>query len=174
MPKYYDHDCLPNFFRSLLTTRVAKNSHILTTTYFTFPQKRRWRNLKSFTTKFRIRSKDRKSNYELRPILVLFCNFVALVLGSSCVKGLIITKFVKQIKFEETWGWKESKNCLQRQSWSNYFKHLFFSYEIAHSGKSSMSIFQNFLPVLTKFSFCEEGWTLGSNSMTFWDIHHIS
>ena len=110
MPKYYDHDCLPNFFRSLLTTRVVKNSHILTTTYFTFPQKRRWRNLKSFTTKFRIRSKDRKSNYELRPILVLFCNFVALVLGSSCVKGLIITKFVKQIKFEETWGWKESKN----------------------------------------------------------------
>ena len=60
------------FFRSLLTTRVMKNSHILTTTYFNFPQKHRWRNLKSFTTKFRIQSKDRKSNYELRPILVLF------------------------------------------------------------------------------------------------------
>ena len=33
------------FFRSLLTTRVMKNSHILTTTYFNFPQKHRWRNL---------------------------------------------------------------------------------------------------------------------------------
>ena len=33
------------FFRSLLTTTVMKNSHILTTTYFNFPQKHRWRNL---------------------------------------------------------------------------------------------------------------------------------
>ena len=33
------------FFRSLLTTRVMKNSHILTITYFNFPQKHRWRNV---------------------------------------------------------------------------------------------------------------------------------
>ena len=53
-------------------------------------------------------------NYALLPILALFCNLVALILGLNCIKGLRVTKIVKQIKFEGVCGELGAKNCLQR------------------------------------------------------------
>ena len=59
----------------------------------------------------------------------------------------------------------------------NIWDKLYFSFEIVHYGKSSISIFRRFLLKLTKFSFEEEEQTLGNNSMKFWgflDIFYFS
>ena len=53
--------------------------------------------------------KDRESSYDVRIILVLFCHSIALILGWNSVKGLRVTKNVKEIKFEGVWGDLESK-----------------------------------------------------------------
>ena len=47
---------------------------------------------------------------------------------------------------------------------------------LVHYGKSPISIFffNNFLPVLTRFSFWEENWALSYNAITFWDFFDIS
>ena len=46
--------------------------------------------------------------------LGLFCHLIAL-LDLDSVEGLIVTKNVKRIKFEEVWGKLESKKSFQRQ-----------------------------------------------------------
>ena len=33
-----------------------------------------------------------------------FCNLIALILGQSMVKGLRVTKIVKEVKFDGVWG----------------------------------------------------------------------
>ena len=38
------------------------------------------------------------------------CNLIALIFGWNSVKGLRVTKVVKDIKFEGVWGELESKN----------------------------------------------------------------
>ena len=55
----------------------------------------------------------------------------------------------------------------------NIWDKLYFSFEIVHYGKSSISIFSRFLLKLTKFSFQEEEQTLGNNSMKFWGFRDI-
>ena len=57
-----------------------------------------------------------------RQILALFCNLVALILGLKWVKGLRVTKIVKEIKFEGVWGELEAKNWCQRQSFTKYLR----------------------------------------------------
>ena len=52
---------------------------------------------------------------------------VFLVLGSNYVKGHRVTKNAKQIKFEGGWGQLESKNWLQRQQWTKYFRQTAIS-----------------------------------------------
>ena len=47
------------------------------------------------TTKFRPQWEDRKRSYEVRKILALFRNLIALTLGQNCVKGLRVTKVIK-------------------------------------------------------------------------------
>ena len=47
--------------------------------------------------------------------LGLFCHLIALILDLDSVEGLIVTKNVKRIKFEEVWGKLESKKSFQRQ-----------------------------------------------------------
>ena len=97
-------------FISLLTASIDKNSHILARIYFIFLEnilKQIW---KSFNTKFWPQWKDRKSRYEVRQILALFCNLTALILGYNYVKELKVTKIVKEVKFEGVWGKLEAKN----------------------------------------------------------------
>ena len=55
-------------------------------------------------------------------MLSIFCKFVTLILHGNYVKGLRVTKIVKQIKFEEDWGELEAKYCFQRQSWPKYMR----------------------------------------------------
>ena len=42
------------------------------------------------------------------------------------------------------------------------------------TGKVQFLFFKRFLSVMTKFSFPEEEWALGKNSLTFWDFPDIS
>ena len=53
--------------------------------------------------------KRSESSYQVRQMLTLFYNLVALILGLNSVKGLRVTKFVKEIKFEGLWGKIEAK-----------------------------------------------------------------
>ena len=65
---------------------------------------------------------DRKSSYQVRQNLALFCKLVAIILGLNCLKGLKIFKIVKEIKFEEVWDKLKAKNYLQRQLWTKYLR----------------------------------------------------
>ena len=107
---------------------------------------------KAFNTKFGTHWKDQESSTWVRQILALFCILLALILDWNCVKGLRVIKIVKQIKFEGIWGKLEAKNC------SFYVKQC-------TKGKIQFLFFSSLLPMLTKFSFWEEDWALGYNSM---------
>ena len=57
----------------------------------------------SFNTKFESQ-KRYKNSHEGRQLLGPFSKLVALILGCNCVKSVIITNIVKQIKFKRVWG----------------------------------------------------------------------
>ena len=40
----------------------------------------------------------------MRQVLGIFSHLIALILGYNSVKGLRVTKNVKEIKFKEIWG----------------------------------------------------------------------
>ena len=75
-----------------------------------------------FNTKFQLQHKDQNSSYKVRQILALFYNLLALILGSNCVKGLRVSKIVKQIKFQGVWGKLTAKLHFQRQSFKKYLR----------------------------------------------------
>ena len=100
--EYYDHNCLQIFLLSLLTALIVKSSHILTEIFLKSVMDQVW---KSFNTEPEPPWKDQKSSYQARQFLALFYNLNPLVLGWNCVKGLRITKVVKEIKSKGTWGW---------------------------------------------------------------------
>ena len=123
--KYYDHGCLENFllhFMSLLTVSTVKNSHILAVTQFIFLKEGPRPNSKTCNTRFGPQRKDRKSSYHVRQLSALFCNLVALILGSNCAEVLRVTKIVKEIKFEGAWGKLDAKTCFPRQPRAIYLK----------------------------------------------------
>ena len=83
------------------------------------------------------------------------------------MKGLRVTKIVKEIKFGEIWGELEAKKCLQRQSFTKYLRLALAS--MSHSAlrkKFNFCFSRAFLLVL-KFSFCQGNWALGYHSMEF-------
>ena len=49
----------------------------------------------SFNSKFGAQSKDSKSSFQVRQFLAFVYNLMALVLGSSSMKGLRVTNIVK-------------------------------------------------------------------------------
>ena len=59
---------------------------------------------------------------QVRQNLALFSCLISLTLSWKCVKNLILTKIVLQIKFEGEWGKLEAENCFQRESWTKYMK----------------------------------------------------
>ena len=65
---------------SFLTASIVKNSHIEAKIYFMFLKNVLKQTWKSFNTKFRLQWK-RKNIYQVRQILALFCNLIALILG---------------------------------------------------------------------------------------------
>ena len=97
--KYYIHDCLQTFlflFMSFWKAPIVKNSHVLAGMYFIFKNvlDQTW---KPLDTEFWPHWKDRKSSYQVSWNLALFCNLVALSLSWNFVKGLIVTKILKNI-----------------------------------------------------------------------------
>ena len=58
-------------------------------------------------------------SYQLRQIFALFCNSVALTLGSDSVKCIRANKIVKYAEFGGVYGELESKKGFRRQSVTN-------------------------------------------------------
>ena len=92
-----------SFFMSLLIAKFVKNSHIQARIYFIVLKNVLKQTWNSLYTKFQPQWKDRKSSYQVRQILGLFCCLIALILGWNSVKGLRVIKNVKGIKFERVW-----------------------------------------------------------------------
>ena len=116
--KYYEIDCLQNFllfFLFSLRTKIFKKGHIYSTIYFIFLKNLLKQTWNSFNTKFQSRWKDRKSCYQVRWSSAPFYNLIALYSGLNGVKGLRVTKVVKEITFEGVWDEFKSKKSFQRQ-----------------------------------------------------------
>ena len=94
---------------SLLPALIVKNSDIFGWNLLIFLKTIVDQTWKAFNTEFGPQSKDQESSYWVRQFLALFCIVVALTLGWNCVKGLRVTKIVKQIKFKGVRGQVRSK-----------------------------------------------------------------
>ena len=98
---------------------------------------------KSLDTKFGSQWEDWKSSYQVRQNLALFCNLVALILDRNCVKGLIVTDFVKK---KSNWRGLERvrcKNLFPETIMDKMFeKNLKFICEMVHYKEMLISIFQ--------------------------------
>ena len=104
--KYYENDCLQNFllrFMSLLKANFVKNIHIWARIYFLLAKSLLQQNRNSFNTIFQPQSKFRKSSYEVRQLLAVFCYLIALILGENSVKSFGVIKIVKEIMFGGIW-----------------------------------------------------------------------
>ena len=85
-----------------------------------------------FNAKFGTQLKDRQSIYQLRQFLAPSCILVALSLGWNSVKGLRVTKIVKQMNLQKVWDELGRKNCLQREPFTKYLrKALLFKWNSA-------------------------------------------
>ena len=88
----------------LWTTKFVKNSHIEARIVFIFLKnvlKQIWN---SFNTKFQPQWKDQENSHQIRHILGLFFQLIALILGYNSVKAFRVTKNVKEIKFKGVWS----------------------------------------------------------------------
>ena len=115
--KYYENDCLQIFLlllMSLLKMKFVKNSHIWGKIYFFFIKNVLKQTRNSFNTKFQAQWKARRSSYQLKQILAVFCNLIPLILGQSSVEVLGVTEIVKEIKFEGVLVKLESKKRFLR------------------------------------------------------------
>ena len=103
-----------------------------------------------FNTKFWLKWKDRERNYQARLNLGLFSHLVVLFLHQICLKGLRVTKTFKEIKFEGVWNELESKKFFRDNNSQNTWEWLEFSSDIAHNGKSLISVFAEFFASINK------------------------
>ena len=111
--------------------------------------------------------KSINTSFQVRQILALFCNLIALILGENCVKRLRVTRIVKQIKFKRAWNDLEAKICFWRQT-------LVFMWNNTTTVKFQFLFLSSFLLLLTKPLFSEEDWALAYNSLKFYDFLDIS
>ena len=90
-------------------------------------------------------------------------------------KALELQNLSKKIKFEGVWGELEAKLLFAETTIHKIFEtNSRFHVKQRTTGKVQFVFFSSFLLVLTKFSFWEEDWALGYNSMKFWDFPDIS
>ena len=66
------------------------------------------------------------------------------------MRRLTVTKNLKELKSEETWGELESKNVSKDNKLQNIWDLLYFSSEITHNEKSLISVFQEFFAIINK------------------------
>ena len=93
-------------FTSLLTAPLVKNSYI----WLEFTLKSQTKIESLSIPKLDLTEKDRKTSFQVQQVSAPFCKVVALILGQNCLKGLRVTKIMKQVKFEGVWGQSEAKN----------------------------------------------------------------
>ena len=113
----YQYGYLQNFlllFTSLLTAKFAEDSPVLARISFIFLKNILKQTWNFFNTKFPPQSKDWKSSYQAKQVLALFWNLIDLLFVYNSVKGVRVTKILKEILFERTWGNVESKKCFCR------------------------------------------------------------
>ena len=125
---------------------------------FTFFFKKKKKNalchiLRSCNTKFTPRWKDWKSSYQSRQVLVLFCDLVTLIFCWNCVKGVRVTKIVKQVKFEGAWVELKAKTVFTDNRGQSISDKLQFLWKMAHYRKSSICSFKDRFASIHKFSF---------------------
>ena len=105
--KDYGQDCLKFFFFAfyflISSFNCLKHSSFLTEFYFILLENVIHQTSKAFNIKFGPQWKDRRSSSEVKQIFVLFCQLLALILGSNCIKPLRVSKIVKEIRFEGAW-----------------------------------------------------------------------
>ena len=93
------------FTLALLKAPVVKKKVIIwlefTLSFWKYVLNQTW---ESFNSKVRPQWNARNSSYQVREILILLCNLVALILGGNCFKCCRVTKF------EEAQGKLEAKN----------------------------------------------------------------
>ena len=90
------------------------------------------------------------------------------------MKGLRVTKIVKEIKFEGVLGELEAKKLFLIQSFTNYLRlSLVFMWNSALQKKFNFCFSRVFLLALTKFLFWQRGWALGHHSMRFKHFPYI-
>ena len=83
------------------------------------------------------------------------------------MKGLQVTRIIKEINFEDIWGELEAKNCFQIQPFTKYLRQtLVFMCNDAY-GKVKFLFLKSFLLVLKKILFWQEYWALVYNSRKF-------
>ena len=94
---------------------------------------------------FDLSKKNQKSVYQVRETFVLLCDLTPLALVENSAKILRDTKIVKKNKFEGDLGQVRIRKA---------FKTI--SHKISETNsKAFLLFFGAFLPVLTKFSFCQ-------------------
>ena len=107
-------------------------------------------------------------NIVVRQILAIFCISVALNLRWNCVKGLRVTKIVKETKFEEIWGKLQAKKLFAE---TTIYKipeaDSSFYVKQRTTGKVQFRFSSRFLVTLTKFIILKR--RLGTR-LWFYDI----
>ena len=135
---------------SLLNAPIVNNSHILARVCLIFLENCPDQTRRFFITKFGPHWKDWKSSYQVGKILSLSRNLIALILAWNCVKGLTVTKIVKQINFEEVWGELEAKSCFQNQFRTKYLRQTLVFMWNSGLREGSISIFKEFCASIDK------------------------
>ena len=99
----------------LLAPKEVKHFNIYARTFFTFLKNVQKQTRNFFATKFKPNRINCKSSYKIRHILEFSSYLIALLLGQNSVKGIRVTKSVKEIEFERVCSKLESKKSFRTQ-----------------------------------------------------------
>ena len=124
--------------------------------------------MKVFQYQVSTSGKRSKQQFTSKTIFSTFCNLIALIIDWNCVKGLRVTKIVKQIKFKAVWGKLGRKVCFQRQSLRKYLRQTLVFMRNSALRESPISIFHEFLASIESIFILAERLGLVYNSSKFW------
>ena len=98
---------------------------------------------------------------------MLLCNLVALILVEPVSKTLELQTLSKTISLKGSGRNRGKKLFAETTIHKLFVTNSSFRVKERSTGKVQFLFFSSSLLVLTKFSFWEEDWTLGYNSMKF-------
>ena len=157
-------------FMSLLRASIVKNSGILPEIYFIFLRKRPRRNLKVFQyyiltlVKRSVKRSKKQLSSKTRSITFLQANcskFWLKLQFKRVAKIRVTNKLSDKLSLKEPVASQKQKNV----SRGNHEQNIHVKQH--NTGKAQFLFFRRFLLVLIKFSFLNEDWALGYNSIKF-------